>query len=245
MNVTEEMTRPIVGIEHRTAQEVFDIMADRIRRGSRHVWQVTFDDGRQTIAAFNPGLGPSGNGNIVSVERILEAAMSSAPTPPAPVPSGWVLVPRKPTKEMADAAAYAHYGKKRVDETGIEGMSMTVNGIDYNFWRAFQRFWKGALSAVPNPSLAPVPAREAVEVKPSIDMMRDEAWQMIKRKGWEATSKLSLHSVAGLVSEFGMTVYRGEVGCGYPECGCCADAACEDALNQHPDFAARTTEAEG
>ena len=27
----ERLTRPIVGIEHRTAQEVFDIMADRIR----------------------------------------------------------------------------------------------------------------------------------------------------------------------------------------------------------------------
>jgi hypothetical protein len=30
-NVSDELTRPIIGIENRTAQEVFDIMADRIR----------------------------------------------------------------------------------------------------------------------------------------------------------------------------------------------------------------------
>lgn len=30
----DELTRPIIGIEHRTAQEVFDIMSDRIRRAA-------------------------------------------------------------------------------------------------------------------------------------------------------------------------------------------------------------------
>lgn len=30
-----ELTRPIIGIENRTAQEVFDIMADRVRRALR------------------------------------------------------------------------------------------------------------------------------------------------------------------------------------------------------------------
>ncbi|WP_421440462.1 hypothetical protein [Agrobacterium tumefaciens] len=64
-------------------------------------------------------------------------------------PEGWQLVPTKPTKAMAYAAACAHYGKKRVDQTGIEGISMTVNNIDYNFATAFCKFWKGALSAAP------------------------------------------------------------------------------------------------
>ncbi|UYZ08576.1 hypothetical protein CFBP5507_06125 [Agrobacterium salinitolerans] len=65
------------------------------------------------------------------------------------IPEGWQLVPIKPTKDMAYAAACAHYGKKRVDQTGIEGISMTVNNIDYNFSAAFRRFWKGALAAAP------------------------------------------------------------------------------------------------
>lgn len=33
MTQVDEMTRPIIGFENRTAQEVFDIMADRIRSG--------------------------------------------------------------------------------------------------------------------------------------------------------------------------------------------------------------------
>lgn len=33
--VTVEMTRPIIGIENRTAQEVFDIMCDRFRHAHR------------------------------------------------------------------------------------------------------------------------------------------------------------------------------------------------------------------
>lgn len=77
----------------------------------------------------------------------LRAALSAAPQPPAE--GGWVRVPEKPTPAMAYAAACAHYGKKLVDATGIEGISMTVNGIDYSFPRAFRKFWKGALSALP------------------------------------------------------------------------------------------------
>jgi hypothetical protein len=33
--MSESLTRPIVGIENRTAQEAFDIMVDRIRRDSQ------------------------------------------------------------------------------------------------------------------------------------------------------------------------------------------------------------------
>ncbi len=66
------------------------------------------------------------------------------------IPEGWQLVPKKPTKAMAYAAACTHYGKRRVDQTGIEGISMTVNNIDYNFSTAFLKFWKGALAAAPS-----------------------------------------------------------------------------------------------
>lgn len=42
----EGLTRPIIGIEHRTAQEVFDIMSDRIRTALR---SIPPDDGWRTI----------------------------------------------------------------------------------------------------------------------------------------------------------------------------------------------------
>lgn len=71
---------------------------------------------------------------------------------PAKAAGGWRLVPMKPTREMAYAAAVSHYGKHRVDRAGgVGGISMTVDGIDYDFWTAFKRFWKGALPASPSP----------------------------------------------------------------------------------------------
>lgn len=73
-------------------------------------------------------------------------------------------------------------------------------------------------------------------VETSIDTMKDAAWDLVRKNGWEATARLSLHQVTGLMAELGMQVYRGDIGCGYPDCGCCADAACEDAINQHQDF---------
>lgn len=41
----ERLTRPIVGIEHRTAQEVFDIMADRIRLAATRSGSATTSNG--------------------------------------------------------------------------------------------------------------------------------------------------------------------------------------------------------
>ena len=73
-------------------------------------------------------------------------------------------------------------------------------------------------------------------VKTSIDTLQTAAWDMVKAKGWTASARLSLHQVTGLMAELAMQAYRGEIGCGYPDCGCCADAACEDAIKQHPDF---------
>ncbi|NTF54850.1 hypothetical protein G6L12_08085 [Agrobacterium rhizogenes] len=78
-------------------------------------------------------------------------------------PEGWVLVPKQPTKEMAYKAACAHYGVGRVNAVGgIEGISMTVDSIDYNFQRAFRRFWKGALAASPTAPPPPAAAQEPV-----------------------------------------------------------------------------------
>lgn len=80
-----------------------------------------------------------------SAERVNETPKSEHV-----IPEGWQLVPKQPTKEMAHKAACAHYGSGRVNACGgIEGISMTVDSIDYNFWRAFLRFWKGALAAAP------------------------------------------------------------------------------------------------
>ena len=81
-------------------------------------------------------------------------------------------------------------------------------------------------------------------VKVSIDTMREAAWELLIKQDWKAGSQLSGHSAVGLMAEFGMRVYRGEVGCGYPDCGCCADAACEDAIKQHADFAAPVADIE-
>lgn len=74
------------------------------------------------------------------------------------------------------------------------------------------------------------------EIKTSINTMKDAAKELVKKNGWEPNARLSLHSVIGLMAEFGMQVYRGEVSCDYPNCGCCADAACQDAIDQHPSF---------
>lgn len=71
-----------------------------------------------------------------------------------------------------------------------------------------------------------------MKVKTSIDTMRQAAFDLIKKNGWNAGDKLCLHSVSGLMAELAMQAYRGEIGCGYPECGCCWDAACEDAIKQ-------------
>lgn len=75
-----------------------------------------------------------------------------------------------------------------------------------------------------------------MEIVTSIDTMREAAWDLVRKNGWEPTARLSLHQTTSLMAELAMQASRGEVGCGYPSCGCCADAACEDAILQHPDL---------
>jgi hypothetical protein len=88
------------------------------------------------------------------------------------------------------------------------------------------------------------PARAAtdIQIETSIDTMREEALRYVKRLGWTHNSKFSLHSVVELLAAFGKQASDGMFGCGYPECGCCHDAACEDAIKQHPDFAPPATD---
>jgi len=61
--MTEKLTRPIIGIENRTAQEVFDMMCDRIRRtpapegevvGDPVLWKDRPDEWTDAILAAHP-----------------------------------------------------------------------------------------------------------------------------------------------------------------------------------------------
>lgn len=78
--------------------------------------------------------------------------------------------------------------------------------------------------------------RQESTITPSLDTMIEAAWGIVRWKGWTHGARLSLHQVTCLMAEMAMQVSRGQIGCGYPECGCCADAACNDAIQQHPDF---------
>lgn len=72
------------------------------------------------------------------------------------VPPGYVLVPMKPTKEMAHQAACYFYGKRLVDIAGgIDGISMANRSGERSFWFAFKKFWRAALANAPQPSCPP------------------------------------------------------------------------------------------
>lgn len=121
---------------------------DRPQQPAPSVAVKALDD--HTMQKLREALRFSASRSVMSAAdetRILSAL--STQVQDVAIPEGWQLVPIKPPKDMAYAAACAHYGKKLVDQTGIEGISMTVNGIDYNFSAAFRRFWKGALAAAP------------------------------------------------------------------------------------------------
>lgn len=86
--------------------------------------------------------------------------------------------------------------------------------------------------------------QDVAEIKTSIDTMRVAAKEALFKKGWVADDTILFRSVTELMAEFGMQLYRGDIGCGYPRCGCCADAACKDAMNQHSDFTATSAKQE-
>ncbi len=119
------------------------------------------------------------------------------------------------------------------------GKQTKNEGRDWPDWRLF-----GQDKAIEHdrsgemlmPLDSPAPSPQVVAVKTSIDTMREAAKDLLVKNGWKPGSLISGHSAAELMAAFGMQVYRGEVGCDYPDCGCCADAACGDAVKQHPDL---------
>jgi hypothetical protein len=94
---------------------------------------------------YNPG------GNLIGGES--PAADTPPPSAHLRVPEGYVLVPIKPTREMAYQAACYFYGKRRVDRSGgIGGIAMTSDGTDHDFWFAFKKFWRAAIANAPQPA---------------------------------------------------------------------------------------------
>ncbi|TCR01095.1 hypothetical protein [Neorhizobium sp. JUb45] len=83
---------------------------------------------------------------------------------------------------------------------------------------------------------SPSPSTHVQPIVTSIDTMREAAKDVLVKRGWKPGHMMGFQNITGLMAEFGMQVYRGEIGCDYPNCGCCADAACEDAIKQHPDL---------
>lgn len=86
---------------------------------------------------------------------------------------------------MILAACEAHYGKRRVDENGgIRGISMTVDGADYDFQQAFRRMWAGVRKELKSrAALAAVPPETAeMEREPVLlrEMYTDSEWALLQ-----------------------------------------------------------------
>lgn len=108
----------------------------------------------------------------------------------------------KLTNEMIYAAACAHYGKRRVDRGSVVGITMTVNGQDYNFPQAFRRMWRGAWSAAP-PALSAPPAPVGGG-RAAINAMATEMARAVKRvQGYSETPR-----APGIVSELDSWIER-------------------------------------
>ncbi len=78
------------------------------------------------------------------------------------------------------------------------------------------------------------------EVNPSRETLKGASFDLLKLAGWKPGDKFSFHSVSELMVALSLKVVNGEIGCDYPSCGCCADAACKDAIDQHPSFKSPT-----
>ena len=73
-------------------------------------------------------------------------------------------------------------------------------------------------------------------IVPSRETLKEASFEILKATGWKAGDQFSFHSVSELMVDLALKVTTGEIGCDYPSCGCCADAACRDAIDQHPAF---------
>ncbi|WP_267550300.1 Lar family restriction alleviation protein [Rhizobium rhizogenes] len=79
--------------------------------------------------------------------------------------------------------------------------------------------------------LAPEIAKPAANrVKLTKEGAKDAALDLVRKNGWKPGNSVSLHSAVQLMVAFGLMVDAGEVQCDWPNCGCCADAACRDAV---------------
>lgn len=75
--MAEDLTRPIIGIENRTAQEVFDIMCDRFRRSA--VSAERPGDAILSLATYNAGLlSDHGGGNVSWWQDYIRAELAYA-----------------------------------------------------------------------------------------------------------------------------------------------------------------------
>lgn len=134
-SMSNELTRPIVGIEHRTAQEVFDIMCDRFRFSSRstptgevdnEVLKLLRDHHNWHLQSGSIGL-QDGQGGWVEIDNAAEycdsrlydrtaKALADLPPEMVPTPRGgwtrgsnywedWQLAMRRLKKAEAEIAA--------------------------------------------------------------------------------------------------------------------------------------------
>jgi len=81
-----------------------------------------------------------------------------------------------------------------------------------------------------------VPGHRQMKIETSRKTLKEASIDLLKATGWKPGDKFSFHSVSELMVALAVNTLKGEIGCDYPSCGCCADAACEDAIKQHPDL---------
>ncbi|MBM7046084.1 hypothetical protein [Rhizobium lusitanum] len=117
-------------------------------------------------------------------------------------------------------------------------MSVTHHDIDYaepeavneiqSMERMFTNILRGKIRG--RDTTLPAPEIAARRVKLTKEGAKDAALDLVRKNGWNPGNSISLHSAVELMVAFGLMVDVGEVQCDWPNCGCCADAACRDAV---------------
>jgi hypothetical protein len=114
-----------------------------------HLSRDAFDDATSLYLTVTSG---SELADVLGPQRWSKEAemMESWLAQQAAAPADFVLVPKKITPEMIEAAMIAHYGKRRVAAVGgAGGIDMTVNDTNFSGVTAMRNFWRGALAAAP------------------------------------------------------------------------------------------------
>lgn len=91
------------------------------------------------ILAYQPGLDDLDQTDLAAMSKVLDALDEAPPERP-----------RKPrlTTQIIEAAAVGHYGKKGKRWVSIEGLDLTVDGINWSFRDAFTRMWHAAWAEI-------------------------------------------------------------------------------------------------